>query len=107
MPSEPKKALFDSEGDQTLEQVAQRGCGVSIHGDIPTPARQGAQQPALADPASAGGLISRGPFQSQHFHDSVSLKEKSKRERKEQHLALTANTVGSHGEDRSWSRGDV
>jgi len=38
-----------------LEQAAQGGCGVSIFGDIPDPPGRGAVQPALGDPASAGG----------------------------------------------------
>ena len=56
IPSEPKKTLFDCEGCQSLEQVAQRGFGVALHGDSRNPARQGAEQAALADPASAEGF---------------------------------------------------
>ena len=37
--------------DGALEQAAQGGCGVSLSGDI-----QGPVQPAVGDPASAGGL---------------------------------------------------
>jgi len=41
-------------GDGALAQAAQRGCGVSFSGDIPTPPGQGPVQAALGDPASAG-----------------------------------------------------
>jgi len=33
----------------------QGGCGFSLSGDIPDPPGHGPVQPALADPASAGG----------------------------------------------------
>jgi len=39
-----------------LEQAAQGGCGVSFSGDIQDPPGQGPLQPAVGDPASAGGL---------------------------------------------------
>ena len=42
---------FSSEGDGALAQAAQGGCG-----DIPDPPGQGPVQPAVGDPASAGGL---------------------------------------------------
>jgi len=37
-------------------QAAQRGCGVSFSGDIQDVPGQGLVQPAVGDPASAGGL---------------------------------------------------
>jgi len=62
------------EGDGTLEQAAQGGCGFSFSGDIQDPPGRGRVQPAVGDPASAGGLdyvTHRGPFQSLPFCDSV------------------------------------
>jgi len=41
---------------RTLEQAAQRSCGVSLSGDIQDPPGQGPVQPAVGDPALAGGL---------------------------------------------------
>jgi len=50
------KELLHSEGDGALEQAAQGGCGVSFSGDIQDPPGRGPVQPAVGDPASAGGL---------------------------------------------------
>jgi len=55
MPSEHEEELLHSEGDGALVQAAQRGCRVSFSGDIQDPPGQGPVQPALGDPASAGG----------------------------------------------------
>jgi len=44
-----------SEGDGALAQAAQGGCGGSFSGDIPALPGRGAVQPALGDPAWAGG----------------------------------------------------
>jgi len=44
------------EGDGALEQAAQGGCGVSFCGDIQDLPGQGPVQPAVGDPALAGGL---------------------------------------------------
>ena len=54
--SEHEEELLPSEGDGALEQLAQRGCGVSFSGDIQDPPERGSVQPAVGDPALAGGL---------------------------------------------------
>ena len=75
-PAEDEEEHLPSEGDGALAQAAQGGCGVSFSGDIPDPPGQGPVQPALGDPASAGGVdwvTHRGPFQPLLFCDSVIL----------------------------------
>lgn len=47
---------FYSEGGLTVEQAGQRGCRVSISGDIQSLTAPGTGHPALADPACAGGV---------------------------------------------------
>jgi len=49
--SECQEMLFHCEGDQALVQVAWRGCGVSIFGDIQTPSGHGPGKTALGSPA--------------------------------------------------------
>ena len=56
VPAEPEEELLPSEGDGALAQAAQGGCGVSFSRDIQAPPGQGPLQPALGDPALAGGL---------------------------------------------------
>ena len=56
VPSEHEEELLPSESDRVLAQPAQGGCGVSFSGDIQDPPGQGPVQPAVGDPASAGGL---------------------------------------------------
>jgi len=69
-----KEELLYSEGDGALEQVARRGCGVSFSRPSENLPGRGPVQPAVGDPASAGGLdwmILRGPFQPLPFCDSI------------------------------------
>jgi len=69
-----EEELLPSEGDGALAQAAQGGCGVSFSGDIQDPPGEGPVEPAVGDPASAGGLgwvTHRGPFQPPTFCDSV------------------------------------
>ena len=74
VPAEHEEELLHSEGDGVLEQAAQGGCGVSFSGDSQDPPGRGPVQPAVGDPALAGGLdwmTHRGPFQPRIFCDSV------------------------------------
>jgi len=47
--SEAKKKRFYHMGGQTLEQVAQKVCGVSILRDMQTPVGHGSGQPAVVE----------------------------------------------------------
>ena len=53
--SEYEEELLPSEGDGALAQAAQGGCGVSFSGDTQALPGQGPVQPAVGDPAFAGG----------------------------------------------------
>ena len=56
IPAEHEEELLHSEGDGALEHVAQGGCVVSFSGDIQDSPGRGPVQPAVCDPALAGGL---------------------------------------------------
>ena len=56
VPSKYEEELLPSEGDGALEQAAQGGCGVSFSGYIRDQSGRGPVQPAVGDPALAGGL---------------------------------------------------
>jgi len=56
VPAEDEEELLPSEGDGALKQAARGACGVSFSGDIQDPPGRGPVQPALGDPAWAGGL---------------------------------------------------
>ena len=51
-----EEELLHFEGDGALEQVAQRGGGISFSGDTQNQPGQGPVQPAVGEPALAGGL---------------------------------------------------
>jgi len=55
VPSEHEEELIHSEGDGALAQAAQGGCGLSSSGDIQELPGRSPVQPAVGDPASAGG----------------------------------------------------
>jgi len=69
-----RKNFFTLRVMEHWNRLPKEVCGVSFSGDIQDPPGQGPMQPALGDPASAGGLDSmahRGPFQPLPFCDSV------------------------------------
>ena len=51
-----RKNFFPLRVTRALEQAVQGGCGVSFSGDIQDRPGQGPVQPAVGDPASAGGF---------------------------------------------------
>ena len=56
VPDEREEELLHFEGDRAVDQAAQGGCGFSFSGDIQDLPGRGSVQPAVGDPASAGGL---------------------------------------------------
>ena len=60
VPSEHEEELLHFEGDRALEQVAQGGCRFSFSGDVQKTPGQGPVQPALGEPALAGGIVLDG-----------------------------------------------
>lgn len=64
---------FYCEGGWTTEEVTQRGCEASVHGDTQTLTTRGSIQPALADPTQAGAGLGnlQSPFQPQPCCDSL------------------------------------
>ena len=72
------REFFHTEGGDTLEQVAQGGCGCPIPGGIQGQAGCGSGQPGLlvGDPAHSRGLKFNdhcGPFQPRPFYDSIKI----------------------------------
>lgn len=72
--SEYKEKLFHCETDNVLAQIVQEGRRVSLFGDIQKSFGRDPGKPVLRGLAWAEGLdyiVSRGPFQTQTFFDSV------------------------------------
>jgi len=68
--------VFHTEGGDTLQQLAQGGCGCPIPGGIQGPAGQLGL--VVSDPAHSRGLKLDdhcGPFQPRPFYDSMTLQE--------------------------------
>jgi len=51
-----RKNFFPLRVTEHWNRLPREGCGVSFSGDIQDPPGQGPVQPAVGDPASAGGL---------------------------------------------------
>ena len=71
-----KEEIFYNESDETLEQIAQRGNGVPIPGNIQGQVGRGSRQPALVEDVSAycrglSQMTSKGSFRHKAFCDPV------------------------------------
>lgn len=64
---QPNLDFFHDEVGQALQQVAQRGCDVSVLGGVQDSSRAGPVQPALTGPAGGWARHLQGPFQPQPF----------------------------------------
>jgi len=67
-----QKHAFTCEDDRALEQVSQRGCEVSIHGDVQNPKGNDPGQPGLCWSRGWYWLTSRGALQPQPSCDPLS-----------------------------------
>ena len=71
-----RKRFFHTEGGDTLEQVAQGGCGCPIPGGIQSQTGRGSGEPGVVvgDPAHSRGVGTDdhcGPLQPRPFYDQV------------------------------------
>ena len=73
-----KEEIFYHEGSKTLAQIAQRGNGGPIPGNIQGQVGWGSEQPGLVEDVPAhcrglGQMTSKCPFQPKAFYDSMIL----------------------------------
>lgn len=73
IPSKKKKIRFYYKDGHTLEQVAQKGCKVSISGDSQNPTGHNPRQWAVGDPVWAGHWSRWSQEVLSNFHDAVIL----------------------------------
>ena len=80
--AEHEEELLYVKGDRALEQAVQRGCGFSFSGDIQNLSGCGLVQPAVDDPASAGGWtrwfpeVPSNPYHSVFLWFCILIKQK-------------------------------